>query len=302
MVVLYTPLRVPMTKELTITSCQAANTFDMTAKIGCYLTEKLGRKWDVAFRYISVDESNVEGWNRCYQMAAAGEIDISWVCAATYANLMQQPNRSVDLLATPLFSAPIYQNQPVYFSYLVVHAESAYQTFADLRGTRFAYNETVSLSGYHTICAYLESLGFKEGYFDTAIASGGHVKSTHIVAAGSADCAAIDSSVWHWYQSEEPEICEQLRPIMLLPSYAAPPLIISRNVPHDLAQEIQKLLLDLNQTNEGEQFLRSGGIARFAQVDDAQYESSLHAVNMGKNIPLVRSVAHTMNPIGESYG
>ena len=280
-----------MTTELTITSCQAANTFDVTAKIGRYLTQKLGKKWDIAFRYISAPKADADGWSGNYEMAAAGEIDISWVCAATYAKLMHQSDRKIELLATPIFSDPAYQNQPVYFSYLVVPADSAFQTFADLQGKRFTYNETVSLSGHHTVCSYLQSLGIEQGYFDTATASGGHIKSIQILAAGETDCAAIDSTVWHWYQTEQPALCAQLRPIALLPPYAGPPLIISHNVSRDLAQEIQTLLLELHQTNEGTQLLRTGALAQFTTVDNANYEAPLHAVRMGATIPLVPPVA-----------
>lgn len=276
-----------MKKELTITSCQAANTFGVMAEIGHYLAAKLEQKWTIALRYISVDESDVGGWERAYAMAAAGEIDISWVCAATYAQLMHKPTRQVDLLAVPQFSHKAYQNQPVYFSYLLVRADSPYQEFADLRGATFTYNETVSLSGHHTVCAHLHSMGIEEGYFGSALISGGHVKSIQMLADGRADCAAIDSSVWHWYQSERPDICEQLRSVHLLDSYAAPPWIISHHVPQELAEEIRTLLLDLQQTHEGRELLRQGGMSAFCLLNQQHYASTLRAVSMGQTIPLV---------------
>lgn len=277
-----------MTKELTISTCQAANTYPIIEGLEQYLTNQLQAKWGIRFRYVAVDDTEELNWNECYAMSIDGEIDLSWVCAATYAQRINDSARNIDMLAAPIFGDAVYRERPTYLSYVVVHAESSYQRFAELRCSTFCFNETVSHSGHNIVCAHLHELGIEQGFFGQAVASGGHVKSIHMIADGQADCAAIDSSVWLWYQTEQPDICAKLRVVELLGPYAAPPLIISRHVPSELAAAIRELLLNLDGSDEGRVLLDAGGLARFTRIDDAAYRSALDAVRLGESVPLVQ--------------
>ncbi len=69
---------------------------------------------------------------------------------------------AIDLLAAPVMAAERYQGQPVYYSDIVVHHASRFQTFADLRNATWAYNEPHSHSGYHVVRFHLAQTGESE--------------------------------------------------------------------------------------------------------------------------------------------
>ena len=91
---------------------------------------------------------------------------------------------------------------PVYYSDLVVR--KGWMSLSQLRGSRLAYNDVTSLSGYECLRMWLvrqcmgESQPGKERYqpmFGSAIQTGGHHGSLLAVLDGHADCAAIDRNV-----------------------------------------------------------------------------------------------------------
>ena len=74
-----------------------------------------------------------------------GEIDAGFICGWPYIELTrcrehgQQP--AVELLAAPVLKGTRYADQPVYFSDVIVHRDSLFSSFADLRGCTWSFNE-----------------------------------------------------------------------------------------------------------------------------------------------------------------
>jgi ABC-type nitrate/sulfonate/bicarbonate transport system substrate-binding protein len=64
--------------------------------------------------------------------------------------MRRQPPK-LTLLAAPLPAGARYGGKPIYFSDVVVRRDSPYQTFADLRGVTWGYNEPGSQSGYNVV-------------------------------------------------------------------------------------------------------------------------------------------------------
>ncbi len=110
----------------------------------------------------------------------------------------------VELLAVPVPVGRRYENRPVYFSDLVVHRQSPYRCFSDLRGRVWAFNEPRSHSGYNVVRAHLAGLGAYAGFFARAVESGAHVNSLRMILDRRVDCAAIDSTVLEWAAQEQP--------------------------------------------------------------------------------------------------
>ena len=108
----------------------------------------------------------------------------------------------MELLAVPVPAGPRYHGRPIYFSDVIVRKQSPFQTFADLRGAAWAYNEPRTLhSGYNVVRAYLAELGERDGYFGGVVESGAHQPSIEMIVDGRADCSAIDSTVLEWFRS-----------------------------------------------------------------------------------------------------
>ena len=67
----------------------------------------------------------------------------------------------LELLAAPVLDGPRYEQQPVYFSDVIVRADSPYHTLEDLAGETWAYNEESSHSGYNLVYASLLERGLR---------------------------------------------------------------------------------------------------------------------------------------------
>jgi ABC-type phosphate/phosphonate transport system substrate-binding protein len=73
-----------------------------------------------------------------------------------------------------------------------------------LRGKRFAFNGTDSMSGYHGFKRDLETGGETLDIFTALIETGAHRSSVQAVAADRADFATIDCRSWYLAQRYEP--------------------------------------------------------------------------------------------------
>ena len=81
-----------------------------------------------------------------------GEADVGFMCAPSLFWLLDSADPPVGLLpAAPVFRDDRAPGEPVYFSELVVRADSPAESFLDLRGRSWAYNDPCSLSGYYNM-------------------------------------------------------------------------------------------------------------------------------------------------------
>ena len=93
----------------------------------------------------------------------------------------------------------------------MVRADSAFRSFADLRGAALAYNDAGSFTGYAVLGAHLAALGETIGYFGRVVQSGAHLQSLQLIAQGLVDTAAIDSVVLELELARCAELAAQFR-------------------------------------------------------------------------------------------
>jgi phosphonate transport system substrate-binding protein len=166
-----------------------------------------------------------------------------------------------------------YQNQPIYFSDVIVRRDSLFENFEDLRGATWAYNEVGSQSGYHIVRYKLAKIGADGSFFGKIVASGAHLNSLAMVLAGEADGAAIDSTVLAMAQREEPTLANQIRIIEALGPSPIPPWVVHQSVPEPLRQSIRQALTQLHRSPAGRAVLALGEMVRFETAVDAHYNS-----------------------------
>ncbi|BCX05106.1 MAG: hypothetical protein KatS3mg053_3044 [Candidatus Roseilinea sp.] len=248
---------------LTFTTCQAAIAEPMCADVVRHLAGQL----NIETRFV-VDIA----WEMRERLLYAGEIDAGWICGAPYVRATNGPDASVELLAAPVFAAPRYQDRPIYFSDVIVRRDSAYGSFADLRGARWAYNNHGSHSGYEVVRYYLARIGLNGDFFGQVIISGAHQRSVEMILSGQADAAAIDSTVLELMFAREPALSERLRVIEVLGPSSQPPWVIGRRVPATLRRTLRETLIHMHEDAEGRVILARHGVARFAPVTDADYD------------------------------
>lgn len=115
----------------------------LSHKLGCEIELTVGTDYNALFR-----------------------ADLSFVCGLPYV-LYTSPrfaSSPIEALVAPVLQGERFQNRPIYFSDVIVRQDSPFYSFADLRGSAWAYNEPQSQSGYGITRYWLAKIGETSGY------------------------------------------------------------------------------------------------------------------------------------------
>lgn len=198
--------------------------------------------------------------------------DVCFVCSLPYVMFERQGASPAVPVAAPVLSEPRYKGEPIYFSDVIVPWGSNAQTFLDLRGASWAYNEPMSHSGYGVTRYHLVELGETDGFFGEIIEAGFHEKSIEMVRKGEIDGSAIDSQVLGVELRDNPALSESIRIIDALGPSTIQPVAVSNRIPFDVRQGIVDVLLALHQDDETRRQLQRGMVERFVEVGPASYD------------------------------
>lgn len=257
-------------QPLRSTSCMAPNMDYISRAVIDYLARRLGKPIDFVIDL---------PWPERLRQLQAGAIQMGWICGAPYVERSAHPLSAppLELLAAPVWRDPLYGDSPIYYSHLLVQRASAVQSFGDLRGQRWVYNDRGSLSGYHILRAYLWSLGEDDSFFAQQIEAGSHQHAVQMVAEGQADVAAVDSTVLQQMAQDEAEAgkagaAATVRTLTLLGPNPMPPWVIGSGVPVALRQAIRHWLIHMAQDATGAAILAKTPIARFVAIEPQAYQ------------------------------
>lgn len=196
-----------------------------------------------------------------------GEADIAFVCAGPYVD--GQKHFGLQLVA-----APQVQGEAAYYSNLIVPAASSARSLADLHGSTFAFTDPLSNSGALVPKSKLMDRGeTPESFFASVMYTYGHDRSIRAVAEQLVDGAAVDSLIWDYLVSNEPELKTRVRVIERFGPYGIPPVVVSPKADEEILPRLRTLLLHMHQDPVGQKILAGMHIERFVMVDDAAYDS-----------------------------
>jgi phosphonate transport system substrate-binding protein len=201
------------------------------------------------------------------------QADLAFICGLPYV-LYTAPylaNASIEALVAPVLQGERFQKRPIYFSDVIVRQDSPFQSFADLRGCSWAYNEPQSQSGYGITRYWLAKLGETHGYFSEVVQSGFHQKSIEMVCNGEVDASAIDAQVLAVELRDRPQLGGQVRVIDSLGPSSIQPLAAASRLPTALKQDIQTILAEIHHDPTGRVVLDKGFIDHFVAVSDTDY-------------------------------
>ncbi|MGH2684285.1 MAG: phosphate/phosphite/phosphonate ABC transporter substrate-binding protein [Actinomycetota bacterium] len=207
-----------------------------------------------------------------YESCERDENEVCFVCSLPYVTFERRGIAPATPIAAPVLEGNRYGGKPIYFSDVIVHRDSPFRSFADLRGASWAFNEPLSHSGYGITRYHLLRLGETAGYFGSVIEAGFHEESIRLVAKGEVDGSAIDSQVLAVAMRYEPSVADSLRIVDALGPSTIQPVAVSKRVPPELRAAIRDVLLHLHQDDAARDALAVGLVERFVEVDERSYD------------------------------
>jgi phosphonate transport system substrate-binding protein len=227
------------------------------------VTEEVGRRLQMPTELV-VETS--------YESCQRDENEVCFVCSLPYVMFEREGISPAEPIAAPVLAGDRYAGRPIYFSDVIVHRDSPHRSFTDLRGASWAYNETLSHSGYGITRYHLVRMGETDGFFGEVIEAGFHEKAIEMVANGEVDASAIDSQVLAVALRDDPTLEDRLRVIDALGPSTIQPVAVSKRVPAALREQIIGVLLSIGEDPSCRGRLDAGMVDRFVAIDAASYD------------------------------
>ncbi|MBI9019723.1 MAG: phosphate/phosphite/phosphonate ABC transporter substrate-binding protein [Verrucomicrobia bacterium] len=201
------------------------------------------------------------------ELVRTHEVDLAFVCAGPYT-------QGHEAFGMELLVVPVVNGQKIYYSYILAHRDSTIQSFADLRGKRFAFTDPDSNSGCLVPTCRLALLGeTPESYFAETFFTGSHDSSIKAVADGLVDAAAVHSLIWEFVNTVEPSDTARTRIVGKSSAFGIPPVVVHPDLDGDLKHRLKILLLSLHKDPQAIPLLQSLQIDRFEEGEDSMYDS-----------------------------
>ena len=227
------------------------------------VTEEVGRRLGIETELVVETD---------YEACAKDENEVCFVCSLPYVEFERQGIAPAVPIAAPVLMGDRYRGKPIYFSDVIVHRDSPFQSFLDLRGHSWAYNEPLSHSGYGIMRYHLVESGETSGFFSEVIEAGFHETSMRLVAAREVDASAIDSQVLAVAMRDDPSLARSLRIIDALGPSTIQPVAVSKRVPRKQRREIREVLTTMHEDPAMRERLALGRVERFVPVDASSYD------------------------------
>lgn len=194
------------------------------------------------------------------------KLEFAWLCGYPY---IRNKNHF------RLVAVPLYHNEPLYHSYLIVPASDTKTSSLDnLRGKVFAFSDPYSNSGYLYTAYLLAKQGILPAtYFSKSFYTWSHRKVVEAVAAGLAQGGSVDGYVWDTLSKTHPELTKRTRVVNESPKFGFPPIVASRSASiHDIAT-VQQVLIQMANDKEGAYLLDKFNLNGFVSGNSHLFDS-----------------------------
>ncbi len=244
--------------KLRFVSYLAPNMFWFYEAVGAYLGRVLGVETQIVQSQFEPLEDPV---------MLQDQLDVAFICGLPFVQLNQFGQ--LQALVAPVMQASRYQDRPVYFSDIIVNADSGLMTFDDLADKILCYNDPGSNSGYNLVRQRLIQGGHPSSFFSKVIPSGSHQSSIRLVVDGLTDCSAIDSTVLEQELRNSPELSNDLRVVESIGPCPIPPIVATRRLGSTFINELQSALCQPDK--ELRSAMEQAQIRRYVAVQSEDY-------------------------------
>ena len=199
------------------------------------------------------------------KLLSNGEADMAFLSTGSYVSY--KGLYDIEILAMAALDDEI-----VYRPYIIVNKDSNIYSFEDLAGKTFAFTDPLSFSGHLIIEDILRSQGTNsERYFKRYFYTYNHDKSIWAVAHHVADAASIDSQIYDYAKSKNPEITNNIRIISVLDPAPTGPVVVRKDLPYEQIEQLRQIFLEMNQDPDTAQAMKKLMIDRFIPPQPERY-------------------------------
>jgi len=193
------------------------------------------------------------------------KLDFAWICDLPFVSFKGQ---------SKLLAVPLYQGRPYYHSYLIVPARDRHTTsITQLKGAVFAYADPYSNTGYLSPRFELRRAGYDPShFFRKTFFTWSHRNTVEAVAAGLAQGGAVSSQVWDTLVKVKPELTAATRIVSTSAEFGFPPFVARTSIDAETFRDLQRVLLAMNQDEEGKRLLRDLNLDGFVAGNASLYD------------------------------
>jgi ABC-type phosphate/phosphonate transport system substrate-binding protein len=213
------------------------------------------------------------------------EIDLAWVTSSAYIQLREKKVSS-ELL--PVSSVHVHSKgdeRPGLFADVIISKDlnETAKEFLDIRGCRWAYNGPQSLPGHAITLFNLKQMGENTSFFGNSLKSNSQLDSIRMVLNQKADATSVDANCLALFLDKNPSMSEELFVLTswgLLPPYA---IMVRKELPPDLKQQIVDTLLHMHEDVEGQELLKAFRVRKFTPVSSADFDPEVEIRETAKS-------------------
>jgi ABC-type phosphate/phosphonate transport system substrate-binding protein len=202
---------------------------------------------------------------------ARDDLGLAMMCGLPFAQRGVRPT----LVAAPIPSPARYGGRPVYFTDMVVRADSAFQRLEDTFGGTVGYTLADSMSGGVAFRDHLAPYREREGtrLYRNAVGDLIHARGViEALAAGRIDVGPLDSYYHDLLRHDEPALAAQVRVVASTDAMPIPPLVATAALTADELQRLRRALADVAGAPDLQPTRERLLLAGFASADPAAYD------------------------------
>jgi phosphonate transport system substrate-binding protein len=223
-----------------------------------YLSAEMGQSVEFVRRH---------SYREITDLLKSGGLEFAWICG--YPFIQKRDPEFLTLLAVP-----VYKGEPLYHSFIIVHRDSPYTKFEDLRGGVFAFSDPESNSGFlYPQSVLATQRETPDSFFRQTFFTFNHAETVEAVAEQVADGGAVDSYIWEYMRSFRPEVAEKTRVIMRSPTFGFPPLVSRLGVDARVVARMKLVLSEMSDNPKGRAFLKGLELDRFGDFPPGLFDS-----------------------------
>lgn len=205
------------------------------------------------------------------QLWARQDLGAAMMCGLPYSQRHPRPT----LIAAPLPSPARYGGLPIYFTDIVVPADSSCQTLEDTFGGVVGYTLGDSMSGgvaLHRHLEFFRSAG-RPRLYRQAVGDLIHARGViEALAAGTIDVGPLDSYCHDLLVRNDPAFAAQVRTVATTPARPIPPLVATAALTVDELERLRHALLVLSDATELRETMDRLLLGGFAVPRAADYD------------------------------